>query len=417
MSLSIPETNTQLAEATDAIFQQTPPYIGMSENGVNVLVVNNAVEYVYKKSVDIGVPPQESPMLALFSADIIRRGLIDKEDLIMSSEYKDQISLMIERMNAARVQVANPIVAGELVPVIGGLAFDNVILRPDGLVIPNVERKLHSSDLGDLQNNPLAQSFRLRHNFIKQMLTYGAWSATTERAIQGFITDEGYPDIDKFADRIRSRPESISRRTIEAMAKLGVAQMAARVIVLDYAEQAELMRLKEDYIERGYAIVDRHDSMQQFGEAWLKVDIDDKAAKHVLSGDKSGGGHHLASLDSRFVTQLGRVETIEVTHKSGCRYDIPVSRVQKRNSNGVITSDEVTTFFPAEWTSDAVLKAITSPVRYMYGREKDNGTSEDYVMSNGLLIKRIYTSDAERRLITAFPSVPIPADVIKRLGK
>ena len=413
------ETNQSVIErATEVIFETTPPYVGQYEGSkVDVFVLNNTIKTTFNTAIAQAVPLQESPLVTLFSADLFRRRIFSASDAITDELYAEQMPAFLRLLSATKEQTSQPLLSMGIVSHIGYAAFTNVILRPEGLEIPPVERKLHSSDLGAFGKTPMAESFRFRHNYLVDIAKQAVWSPTLERALDIYITRDGSPDINRFADHLREKPYLVKGRTIEAMTKLSIANMAQHVLVLDYIDPREAEALKSDYIMRGFGIIDSNEHMQTYGEEFLTVHIGERVMRHVLSGDERGGGHHLPSLDSRFIRIVGPIEYIKESTPSGGTIEIPIARKQYYNRQGKLREDTVSSFYPVGWTKDDVLNAIRRPVRYMYGREMPD-KSEDFVMSNGLLIKRIYediSDDEPGELITAFPSVGISEKTKRRL--
>ncbi len=422
-------TQESLQIAEQQLYGETNQYISSADDtpgSFGIFTMTNVMRVIFISHADILDTDDTNT-----SAHIVRlpeyAGLMSRalEDI---DALKDETDFLREQtmkdLNNAREQLHDPAAGGRNILNIGFLAFQNVLLRPLDMHVPNRTRRLHAADLGKYAANPFGEAWRHRHNFLYDVMASGELTKSEAYYIasRGLFTDD-YIDAKKIFDFLASGKQD--GRLLYLVARIGLAGYARNLMPLMYVDSAgqngvnsPLKTIRDSFIEKSFAILEAHPKYLTEMQRHMQVYASEDVWTHVLAGSNGGGAHHIPSLGSS--TELvGSTEQLEVGSYNGERVLLPVARRIIRKPNGDKKSDVVTAFFPSEWTSNDVKDAVLRPSRVLSEVYAKDGTVAQIVQSRGVPIRRIllpFDADCESsQLITAFPAVSVPEPMRKRL--
>lgn len=138
------------------------------------------------------------------------------------------------------------------------------------------------------------------------------------------------------------------------------------------------------------------------------IELDQEAIRHILSGDKSGGGHHIPSLDPKVVRIITDEHHLQAsTHpQHGTQYGMTA------NANSRVV--RLNTFFPKDWSAEEVIEAIQRPDKLLFTRYHE-GVEEQFVKSRDIVIVRRH-DPVKKRWFTAHPALnEMPGAIVQKL--
>lgn len=412
-----------IARAESYLFELTPAAIKQGDGALEVVGYNALIPNYLGANAELYQVNEDSAYAALLpaSADMINRGLIDPLDEDLEELLDESDKQNKEFLNHLNRNFNNPEYWETIFVGIGVVTFRNVILRPDGLNIPKVDT-LHSSHLGDMSSDQYANNFRYGYNTLSKIgeRTNVKYSRGL-RASRFVIAETNMFDVDRMVEYIRNSGAKTDIAVARVLNDLLAGSFSRAMLPLFSCDAEVAKELKDRFIERSIRGLEEDPRYANVIDPYMKTIVSDDTKRHVLRGDSRGGGHHLNSLDPRFCQVVGPVEYLESQLFEGKIVRVPIARMQKLDGKGNVVSDNVTSFFPVEWTPEEVIANIKSPSRIRYIKEEPDGTQISFVYSAGLLIKRVsaeISDDSDDlKLITAHPATPIPPEMEKRLRK
>ncbi len=417
-----PNQVDQLAIAESYLFDRSPGALRLrNDRSFEVIEYLGLIpDILGRYAEDYQTDPNYAAVVLLpATADMYNRGVIDpfdENEIEFNRETDIQNKLLLNKLNK---DIDNPEELENAFMSIGFIAFKNVIVRPEGLIVPKVDT-LHSSHLGEMSSHQYAQNFRYAYNLLSKIGERTTVKFTRGLPARRFVMPETNAfDIDRMVDYVRNSGSKVDIAVVKVLNDIFIGSFSRAMLPLLNCDVEVASEIKNRFIERSLKALEQDPRYANVVDPFMKTVVTDDVAAHVIKGDKRGGGHHLPSLDSRYCRVIGPVEYITSELFEGRTVQVPIARMQKLDGKGNIVSDNVTTFFPSEWTAYEVLDHIKNPSRIRYVKEEDNGDVITVVYSAGLLIKRVsYEIDNEddvHKLVTAFPAVSIPVDMVKRL--
>lgn len=408
--------SVDLDKSEELVLDKTSPMVIMRAN--EPLFLGAYVEPVaalIKKSllIDTNDSAEKHHWVPAYS-DLYRRGIIDyQQDFVDDSGYND---VLFERLNELEAS-ANDVERSESsAGRLAFLAFSGVLMRPKDLVLRDYERKLHKTDVGSARGeHRLAEVYRHRRNLLFNLASDTDIKERDHRHLRPFINNGRLVINDEIIlDKLPELDPAKDRKTVDIIQRLYIANYASKLLKLFRTDNETAETLRFRFIERGFDILNSLEAEHMLGKDLFYADITDQQIKHILQGDKHGGGHHIPSLNPEYKRLVG--EVVELPSSLDSNVMVPVA-MSARVINGVQQKPELHYFFPSDWSAEEVIGAVKQPGRLVFERER-KGKIEQYCHTKGIVIKRIiglYEDCDAEEVVTAFPEVDVPADLRNKL--
>ncbi len=402
-------------QAENIVLDQTGPTIVEQSSGFSLVGFTNPIQNVISRVME---NPDEAAALhhqVHAYSDLYNRGIIDfQEDSLGDNETNQQLYDALNEIDskAGEIKYSEGIMLS-----LAFMAFSGVLMRPKDLLLREQNRKLHSSDvISGRGESHLSEVYRHRRNLLFSIATQQVVRERDKKHLQPFVIGDRITiNNETVMDRLPNLDPVKDRVTVELVNSIYVASYASRLLQLFGADNDAGEELRARFIERGFGIFSKLDAEHRTGEDLFYADLSPEQERHILMGDRTGGGHHLSSLDSRYKKVVS--EVVEVPSSLQPNVSIPVA-MTRRVVDGVAQEPVLDSFFPSEWSAEKVIRSVKHPARVVFEREQ-KGRLTQYVHCGGLLIQRIIAlyEDCDREeIITAFPKADVPSELKRRLS-
>lgn len=398
------------------VFEATDYVVSERQSTLAVVSYGEPIKTVIKNSLLIPDDPMALQYQLPTLADLYKRGIIDfdlGENAVSTLDNK-----IFWALNELEDITDRPSSSEHVALGLASLAFTGVLLRPKNTRMKPVNGPMHKSHLSHspgLQN--LADIYRHRRNLLYRLSLSTTVSKSDMKHLRPFITDgELRIDSKRAHDVLTKLDPEKHKDTARVLTRLHAGSYAARLLPLFELDCEDAEYYRDAFIDRGFDIVRDPEIEKIVGQRIFDTSITAEQERHILSGDKKGGGHHIPSLNGGKRLVSSEVEYIHAGVE-GSEQQIPVALVESVGNNGNSCSRKVETFFPSEWSAEETIDAIKHPVRLVYERE-ENGRITQYCHARGVLFVRIigqYHDSQDEEIITAYPAVHIPRNVERKL--
>lgn len=392
------------------VIDETSAFVFMDSEGIRPVVFQNPIKTVIAKSLEYRDRTDALQHHAPVIGDLIGRKILDPAtDIESGIPTKNELT----DFNFAIQNAGDPKRADAVALDMSFIAYGGVVLRPLGVEMPLVDRRLHRSDVRAPHGNEfLWELMRHRRNALYDLMQIALKFNQADRSRASSLVQQ----INKtsFLETVES--VSGDAQKLSVLSRMCVSEYARKLFPIFELGVDEVEVLRKRFVDRGLAINAELGADKIIGEDYFHADIDETSRIHILRGDKRGGGHHLPEIDTRFKKVVS-----DVLHIPGSANErapkIPVAVTETYDEFGRKKGKQVDTFFPYDWSSDEVIEAVQHPDTFLYETERGGRLLERFI-SRGVEIFRVsnlYEDCDDVEVVTAYPVTTVPEDVKAKL--